>query len=90
MDGVIAEHEEAWTVHAPVPGMTCLTASPEEITLRQHQGAQEEGPGAQMMRAAAGEEEGGEEVEVGLTSLPATPSMSLDRNQEHGRMNATL
>lgn len=67
--------------------MTCLTAGPEETTLPQHQGTREEGPGAQMMKAAAGEEE---EVEAGLTSLPTTQSMSLDRNQEHGGMNASL
>lgn len=90
MDGVTTGHEEAWTVPAPAPGTTCLTAGPEEITLRRHQGDQEEGPGARTMRAAAGGEEGGEEAEVGLTSLPATQSTSLDRNQEHGRMIATL
>lgn len=85
---------EAWTVPAPGPGMTCLTAGPEETTPLQHHGAPGEGPGAQMMKAAAAgeeeEEEGGEEVEAGLTNLPVTLSTSLDRNQEDGGMNATL
>ncbi len=91
MGGVATGHEEAWTAPDPVPGMTCLTAGPEETTLPLHHDAREEGPGARMMRAAAGEEEeGGEEVEAGLTNLPATPSTNQDRNQEHGGMNATL
>lgn len=90
--GVATGQEEAWTVPDPVQGMTCLTAGPEETTLPQHHGTREEGPGARMMRAAADEEEeeGGKEVEAGLTNLPATPSMNLDRNQEHGGMSATL
>lgn len=86
-------HEEAWTAPAPVPGMTFLTAGPEGTTLPQHHGTQEEDPGARMMRAAVGEEEeeeGGEEVGAGLTNLPATLSMNLDRNQEDGGMNDTL
>ncbi len=92
MGGVVAGHEEAWTTPAPAPGMTCLTAGPGETTLPQHRVTQEEGPGARMMRAAAGEveAEGEEEVEAGMTNLPATRSMNLDRNQEHGGMNVTL
>lgn len=82
-------HKEAWTDPAPVPGMTFLTAGPEGITLPQRHGAQEEDPGARMMKAAVGEE-GGEEVEAGLTNLQATLSMNLDRNQEGGGMNDTL
>lgn len=92
-DIVAAGHEEAWTAPAPVPGMTFLTAGPEETTLLQHRGTREEDHGARMMRAAAvgeEEEEGGEEVEAGLTNLPATRSTNLDRNQGHGGMNATL
>lgn len=86
-----AGHEEIWAALVLVPGMTCLTADPEEITLLQHQ-EEEEDLGAQMMRPAAGEEEeeGEEEVEAGLTNHLAIGSMSPDRNQEHGRMNATL
>ena len=90
--GVAAGHEEAWTALAPARGMTCLTAGPEENTLLQQEDAPEEDPGAQMMRPAAGEEEEeeeGEEMEAGLTNLPPTQSMSLDRNQEGGGMDTT-
>lgn len=77
-------NEEAWTAPVPVLGMTFLTPGPEETTRAQ------EGPGAQMMRTAAGEgEEEGEEVEGGLIILPPTASTSLDTNQVHGGMNAT-
>lgn len=84
-------HEEAWTAPAPVPGMTFLTAGQEGTTLPQHHDTREGDPGARMMRAAVGEEEeGGEEVEAGLTNLPATLSTNLDRNQEDGGMNDML
>lgn len=91
-DVVVMGHEEALTAPAPAPGMTFLTAGPEEITLPQYPDTREEDHGARMMRAAVGEEEegGGEEVEAGLRNLQATPSTNPDRNQGHGRMNATL
>lgn len=89
--GGVAGDVETWTALAPGPGMTCLTAGPEETTLPRRLGAQEV-PGAQMMRTAAGEvvEEGEEEAEAGVTNLPATPSMNRDRNRDHEGMNATL
>lgn len=93
-DIAVVAREEALTVPAPAPGMTFLTAGPEEITLPQHHGTWQENHGARMMRAAAvgeeEEEEGGEEVEAGLRNLQATPNTNPDRNQGHGRMNATL
>lgn len=92
MGGVAAGHEKAWTALDPVPGMTCLTAGPEGITLPQQHDTRGEGPGAQMREAA---EEGrwevqGEEVEAGPINLPVTQSMSRDRNQEHEEMIITL
>lgn len=92
MDRVAAGGEEAWIAPVLAPGMTCLTAGPEETTLHQHHDTREEVPGALMMRAAAaGEvEQGEEEVEAGLINLQATPSTNPDRNQEQRRMSATL
>lgn len=91
MGGVAAGHEKAWTALDPVPGMTCLTAGPEEITLPQHHDTRGEGPGAQMREAEEGRwEVRGEEVEAGPINLPATQSTSRDRNQEHEEMIITL
>lgn len=81
-------HEVAWTVPAPVPEMTYLTAGPGETTL-----APEEDRGARMMKTAAGEavvEGGEEEEEAGWKNLPVTLNMNLARNQGLGGMNATL
>lgn len=93
--GVTTEHEEAWTSHGPDLETTYMTADPGETTLHQHHDIQEEGRGAQTMRAAGGEEEeavaeGEAEAEAGLTNLPATLSTNLDRSQEHERTTATL
>lgn len=87
--GIVVQGQEEATVRpAPGPGMICLTAGPEEIILTP---ALEQVLGALTMRAAAGEEGGDEaEEQAGLTNLPATLSMNLDRNQEHARMNAIL
>lgn len=89
MGVVVVEQEEALIHPGPAPEMIYLIADPEETILTP---ALEEVLGALTMRTAAGEEEGEEEGEeqAGLTNPPATPSMNLDRNQEQGRMNATL
>lgn len=90
MSTVAVGYRKAWTAPAHGPGMTCWRAGPGETTLPLHHATQGEGPGAQMMKKAGEEEDGGEEVEAGLTTPPVTSSTSLDRNQELGEVTATL